>query len=119
MREVFIGVALAASAALVVPAFAQSDDQTKTNGTTEQYEPGTGGQSKAGPGLPSNKSGAAQENNSDDSSTAGAGSGEEGSGNAAGSDNGKVPGLPGNKSGPSDKMAPSDDNSGTDNTMSK
>ena len=42
MREVFIGVALAAIAALVVPAFAQSDDQTKTNGTTEQYEPGTG-----------------------------------------------------------------------------
>jgi uncharacterized protein YraI len=42
MKEVFIGIALAAIAALVVPAFAQTD--MKSNSTVEQNEPGAGGQ---------------------------------------------------------------------------
>lgn len=111
MREVFIGVALAAIAALVVPAFAADTEQLDKNGT-QQYEPGTGGQSKAGKdGLPGNKSGQSMDSNSDaaGSSAAGDASGEQGNtGNAAGSDNAKVPGLPGNKSGPSG--APTDEN---------
>ena len=108
MKEVLIGIALAAIAALVVPAFAADNDQLNKNGT-QQYEPGTGGQSKAGEnGLPGNKSGA-----TDPDANSGAATGEEGmgnadpnTGNAAGSDNAKVPGKPGNKSGPSG--APSD-----------
>jgi hypothetical protein len=111
MREIFICVALAAVAALVVPAFAQTDDQTKTNGPTEQNQPGTGGQSKPGvPGLPGNKSGSSQDKSGapQDDSSAGAAAGEEGAGSAAGSDESKVPGLPDNKSGSTDK-APSDD----------
>ena len=108
MKEVLIGIALAAIAALVVPAFAADNDQLNKNGT-QQYDPGTGGQSKAGQnGLPGNKSGA-----TDPDANSGAATGEEGmesadpnTGNAAGSDNAKVPGKPGNKSGPS--AAPSD-----------
>jgi hypothetical protein len=96
MKEVFIGIALAVIAALVVPAFAQTD--TKSDSTVEQNDPGTGGQSKPGvQGLPGNKSGPAvkpgadmeKQNSGDDQSP------------AAGSDNSKVPGLPGNKSGSS------------------
>jgi hypothetical protein len=97
MKEVFIGIALAAIAALVVPALAQTE-APKTNSKVEQNEPGTGGQSKAGvQGLPGNKSGPAVE--------PGAGAESQDTGDdqspPAGSDNSKVPGLPGNKSGPS------------------
>jgi hypothetical protein len=96
MKEVFVGIILAAIAALVVPAFAQTD--TKPNSTVEQNDPGTGGQSKAGvQGLPGNKSGPAV-NPSGGMEKQNSGSDRE---RPAGSDNSKVPGLPGNKSGPS------------------
>jgi hypothetical protein len=38
MKEIFICVALAAIAALVVPAFAQTDHQAQKNGTVQQHE---------------------------------------------------------------------------------
>ena len=99
MRKALICSA-AFAAILTLPALAADTDQLQKNGT-QQYQPGTGGQSKAGQnGLPGNKSGKA-----DPSANSGAASGESGmaapdSGNAAGSDNAKVPGAAGNKSGP-------------------
>jgi len=102
MRELFVGLALAAMSAIVLPAVAQND-ATENNPTEEQYAPGTGGTSKPGvEGLPGNKSGPAT-----DQSGASEGAGSEQSGanpdDAAGSDNSKVPGLPGNKSGPAEE----------------
>jgi hypothetical protein len=93
-------IALATVTLLATPAFAQDPNAV---GGTQQNEPGTGGTSKpgtagdvGGKNGPSAKegSGAAANTNSGTSSATGA---------PAGSDNSKVPGLPGNKSGPSQK----------------
>src|SRR3979409_753246 len=117
MKKILIAAALLIGAASA-PALAQPDSpsaQPNALSSEQQNDPGTGGRSKAGvPGQPGNKSGPAA-----NSSTNGAASGDEGSMSpdqdstsggqgsattgAAGSDNSKVPGLPGNKSGPAQK----------------
>lgn len=95
----FFAAALAAAILLAAPALAQNTDAV---GGTQQNEPGTGGTSKPGvQGEVGGKNGPAATPN--DAGNAHPPANTSGSSTAAATDNSKVPGLPGNKSGPAEK----------------
>jgi hypothetical protein len=118
MKQLLSGAALAVL--IAVPLHASAQTSTPRSGTqtesTQQNTPGTGGVSKPGtPGKPGSKSGPAAREPSGSSgtstpgasgTTSGPGSSNPGpvsTGNANQQDQSKVPGVPGNKSGPSPK----------------
>lgn len=93
-----LAAALSAAMLFAVPAFAQNTDAV---GGTQQNEPGTGGTSKPGvQGDVGGKNGPAAKPGDAASSPANT---PAGTSDATASDNSKVPGLPGNKSGPAQK----------------
>lgn len=93
-----LALALSGFVIFATPALAQDPSPV---GGTQQNEPGTGGTSKPGvQGDTGGKNGPSAKDAGAMAPDAGASGASSG---AAGSDNSKVPGLPGNKSGPTQK----------------
>src|SRR5690348_1287115 len=105
MRKILSLAAAAALMTATLPAWAQTTTSPSSKSDQQmQNAPGSGGTSKPGvSGQAGNKSGpAAKENGSSSSSTGSSGSSTPPSALPS-QDSSKVPGLPGNKSGPSQR----------------